>query len=106
MGDVQFLTLDEVARLLRVSKSTVKRMTAQGQMPSVKIRRGVRILREHVDNYIAKHTRSNLCGKQHGCSGFQRAGQFLSIQGLSSWRSARPEQASSAWMLDAGGASG
>jgi len=47
----------EVAAILKVSESTVKKKTASGEIPSVKIGRTVRYRPEDILRYIAGHTR-------------------------------------------------
>jgi excisionase family DNA binding protein len=46
------LTPDEVAEILKVSGSTVKRMMADGQLPFVQIRRSRRILLSEVQHLL------------------------------------------------------
>ena len=51
------MTLPEVAEYLRVSKSTVKKKTATGEIPSFPVGRARRYLRELIDQNIVKHMR-------------------------------------------------
>ena len=43
MTESKFLTINETAEILRVSRSTVNRLLASGQLQAAKIRRAVRI---------------------------------------------------------------
>jgi len=51
------MTLQEVSDLLRVSQSTVKKKSASGEIPSVKIGRARRFRPEDVYQYISINTR-------------------------------------------------
>ena len=46
---MEFLTVQETARLLRVTPITVRRYIAQGRLPAVKVGGGVRISKEAVE---------------------------------------------------------
>jgi excisionase family DNA binding protein len=50
----RFLTPQEVAGHLRVSKMTVYRLLKSGELPSVRIGRSLRVREEDVDCYLAK----------------------------------------------------
>jgi excisionase family DNA binding protein/PAS domain S-box-containing protein len=50
--EARLLTVDEVADELRVSKETVRRWVRNGQMPSVKLSRGIRIPSEVIKDLI------------------------------------------------------
>lgn len=56
-GD-DFMTVGEVAELLRVSKMTIYRMVHSGEMLSIRLGRSFRLPRRSVDNYI----RSSMTG--------------------------------------------
>jgi excisionase family DNA binding protein len=47
-----FLTVAEVASLLRVSNMTVYRLINAGQLPAVRIGRSYRIAEDDVDKYL------------------------------------------------------
>jgi excisionase family DNA binding protein len=49
----QFLTVGEVARLLRVSNMTVYRLINSGQLPAVRVGKSYRLREEDVDRYLA-----------------------------------------------------
>jgi excisionase family DNA binding protein len=49
----QFLTVAEVARLLRVSNMTVYRLITGGELPAVRVGRSYRLREEDVDRYLA-----------------------------------------------------
>jgi len=50
----RFLTVDEVAALLRVSSMTIYRLIKQGELPAVRIGKSFRLLETDVDAYLAK----------------------------------------------------
>lgn len=57
MSEVRFLTVAEVAALMRVSKMTVYRLIRQGDLPAVRVGRGYRIREEDVHRYLdARYT--------------------------------------------------
>lgn len=56
LPDARMLTVEEVARELRVSKETVRRWVRSGQLPCIKLPRGIRIPSEVIKDLI----RSNL----------------------------------------------
>ena len=49
----RFVTVSEVANLLRVSNMTVYRLIQAGQLPAVRIGRSYRIREDDVDKYLA-----------------------------------------------------
>ncbi|HEX2026047.1 MAG TPA: helix-turn-helix domain-containing protein [Actinomycetota bacterium] len=50
--EARFITVNEVAQLLRVSKMTVYRLIRQGDLPAVRIGRGYRLREEDVHRYL------------------------------------------------------
>ena len=48
-----FVTVGEVANLLRVSNMTVYRLVQAGALPAVRVGRSYRIRAEDVDSYLA-----------------------------------------------------
>ncbi len=50
----QYLTVGEVARILRVSNMTVYRLIGSGQLPAARIGRSYRLRVEDVDRYLAE----------------------------------------------------
>ncbi|HEV2361718.1 MAG TPA: helix-turn-helix domain-containing protein [Acidimicrobiales bacterium] len=48
----QFLTVGEVARVLRVSNMTVYRLISSGQLPAVRVGKSYRLREEDVDRYL------------------------------------------------------
>jgi excisionase family DNA binding protein len=53
----RFVTVGEVAALLRVSNMTVYRLVQAGQLPAVRVGRSYRIREEDVDRYLgARYT--------------------------------------------------
>ncbi len=53
-GAPRFLTVAEVAEVMRVSKMTVYRMVHSGQMPAVRMGRSFRVPQKAVDDLIAQ----------------------------------------------------
>jgi excisionase family DNA binding protein len=51
-AEARFVTVTEVASLMRVSKMTVYRLIKQGDLPAVRIGRGIRIREEDVHRYL------------------------------------------------------
>lgn len=49
----QFLTVGEVARVLRVSNMTVYRLINSGQLPAARVGKSYRLREEDVDRYLA-----------------------------------------------------
>jgi excisionase family DNA binding protein len=49
----RYVTVAEVADLLRVSNMTVYRLVQAGQLPAVRVGRSYRIREEDVDSYVA-----------------------------------------------------
>ncbi|RYJ02587.1 MAG: DNA-binding protein [Actinomycetales bacterium] len=54
MSDSKFLTVAEVAAMMRVSKMTVYRLLHNGDMPAVRVGRSFRVLEKDVDEYLRK----------------------------------------------------
>jgi excisionase family DNA binding protein len=52
-AQTRFLTVGEVAAVLRVSNMTVYRLINAGGLPAVRIGRSFRIHREDLDRYLA-----------------------------------------------------
>ena len=52
LADVRFLTVAEVAALMRVSKMTVYRMVHGGEMPAVRVGRSFRVPEKAVHEYL------------------------------------------------------
>lgn len=51
-SDVRFLTVSEVAALMRVSKMTVYRLIHSGEMPAVQFGRSYRVPESAVEPYV------------------------------------------------------
>ena len=49
----RFLTVGEVAEMLRVSSMTVYRLINSGELPAVRIGKSFRLREEDVDKYLA-----------------------------------------------------
>lgn len=52
ISEVKFLTVAEVAAVMRVSKMTVYRLVHSGELPAVRVGRSFRVKQEDVDAYI------------------------------------------------------
>ena len=52
LGEVQFLTVAEVASIMRVSKMTVYRMVHAGELPAIRVGRSFRVPQDAVDKYL------------------------------------------------------
>jgi excisionase family DNA binding protein len=48
-----FLTVGEVAQMLRVSNMTVYRLINAGQLPAVRVGKSYRVREEDLDSYLA-----------------------------------------------------
>lgn len=49
----EWLTVDDVARALRVSKMTIYRLTESGDIPSIRVGRSIRIKAEDAEFWVA-----------------------------------------------------
>ena len=54
LAEVKFLTVAEVASLMRVSKMTVYRLVHSGELPAVRVGRSFRVQQSAVDEYLRK----------------------------------------------------
>lgn len=54
MTEVRFLTIAEVASMMRVSKMTVYRLVHGGELPAVRVGRSFRVTESAVDDYLRK----------------------------------------------------
>ena len=52
LGDVKFLTVAEVASVMRVSKMTVYRLVHGGDLPAVRVGRSFRVPEQAVNDYL------------------------------------------------------
>ena len=52
VGQVQFLTVAEVATLMRVSKMTVYRLVHSGELPAVRVGKSFRVPEKTVHEYL------------------------------------------------------
>ena len=52
LGDVRFLTVAEVAAVMRVSKMTVYRLVHGGELPAVRVGRSFRVPEQAVHAYL------------------------------------------------------
>ncbi len=52
LGAVRFLTVAEVASIMRVSKMTVYRMVHAGDLPAIRVGRSFRVPEDEVHKYL------------------------------------------------------
>ena len=52
LSEVRFLTVQEVAQLMRVSKMTVYRLVHSGELASVRVGRSFRVPEQAVHDYL------------------------------------------------------
>ena len=52
LAEVRFLTVAEVAGIMRVSKMTVYRMVHSGELPAVRVGRSFRVPEDAVHQYL------------------------------------------------------
>lgn len=52
LNDVRFLTVAEVASMMRVSKMTVYRLVHNGELPAVRVGRSFRVPEQAVTDYL------------------------------------------------------
>ena len=53
VGRTRFMTVAEVAQLIRVSTMTVYRLIKAGELPSVRVGKSYRIREDDIDRYLA-----------------------------------------------------
>ena len=54
LSEARFLTVAEVAAMMRVSKMTVYRLVHNGELPAVRVGRSFRVTEDDVDEYLRK----------------------------------------------------
>ena len=52
LAEVRFLTVAEVATIMRVSKMTVYRMVHAGELPAIRVGRSFRVPEDEVHTYL------------------------------------------------------
>jgi excisionase family DNA binding protein len=52
LAEIKFLTVAEVAAVMRVSKMTVYRLVHSGELPAVRVGRSFRVPEKAVDDYL------------------------------------------------------
>jgi excisionase family DNA binding protein len=57
MGD-EYLTIDQVAELLKVSGKTIRRLVRRGEIPGFKVGGQWRIKRGDIDEWVAEQKRT------------------------------------------------
>ncbi len=58
LNDVRFLTVAEVAEMMRVSKMTVYRLVHSGELPAIRFGRSFRVPESAVVEAVQKHIES------------------------------------------------
>jgi len=53
-GEVAFMTVAEVAAIMRVSKMTVYRLVHSGELPAVRVGRSFRVREDAVSEYLSQ----------------------------------------------------
>ena len=66
-GRVRFLTVLEVAEVMRVSKMTVYRLLHAGELPGVRVGRSFRVPQDALDAYLRSST--TVPGQDEGAGG-------------------------------------
>ena len=59
MNDHEFLTVPEVAKLLRISRNLVYELVAQGVLPSIRLGRRILVPRDLLDQQIRRQRRED-----------------------------------------------
>lgn len=54
LSGIRFLTVAEVATVMRVSKMTVYRLVHSGELPAVRVGRSFRVREDAVDQYLQR----------------------------------------------------
>lgn len=54
ISDAKFLTVAEVAAMMRVSKMTVYRLVHNGELPAVRVGRSFRVREDDANEYLRK----------------------------------------------------
>jgi len=54
ISEVKFVTIAEVASMMRVSKMTVYRLVHNGDLPAVRVGRSFRVKESDVDEYLKR----------------------------------------------------
>ena len=57
LNDVRFLTVAEVATIMRVSKMTVYRLVHSGELEAIRVGRSFRVPEQAVNQYIASKSK-------------------------------------------------
>ena len=52
LAEVRFLTVAEVAAIMRVSKMTVYRLVHNGELPAIRVGRSFRVMEQAVHDYL------------------------------------------------------
>ncbi len=54
ISEVKFLTIAEVASMMRVSKMTVYRLVHNGELPAVRVGRSFRVTEQDANDYLQR----------------------------------------------------
>ncbi|MCV2394855.1 helix-turn-helix domain-containing protein [Actinotalea sp. M2MS4P-6] len=63
---VRYLTVAEVAEIMRVSKMTVYRLTKSGELPAVRVGRSYRVPQDALDAYLERSMTGEIDHRAHG----------------------------------------
>jgi len=80
---MKFMTMNEVAETLSVSRMTIHRLVGKGEIKSLKIGRAVRIPEESLKEYVDRNLKGN--GKQKkriSLRGIAKGGQPISEEDI------------------------
>ena len=69
LGEVQFLTVAEVASIMRVSKMTVYRMVHAGELPAIRVGRSFRVPEDEVHKYLRSSFIDTACASSQDGGG-------------------------------------
>ena len=61
----QFMTVNEVAVMLRVSRATIYRLVSSGALAATQVGKSVRVTRRTVDEFIRHHARGLVDPQDH-----------------------------------------
>ena len=80
LNEVKFLTVAEVASVMRVSKMTVYRLVHSGHLPAIRVGRSFRVPEQAVHEYLRGFLRGgrDRLGESRGCDR-DRIGRFPRI---------------------------
>ena len=72
LAEVRFLTVAEVAAIMRVSKMTVYRLVHAGELPAVRVGRSFRVPEDAVHDYLRRRRSSTPPDRRHRATASRR----------------------------------